>query len=181
MRSTRSGRLPQNTERGLMNKRRRYSNATGRVAEVRFARAARNEGLLVGYAREEDDRHKHIDYWLAMNRDGKRWGVDVKGNNLPDEIWVEFKNVNGDPGWLYGGATIIAFDMPEEGGFSIVDRDELAFFCEKHVRNENVDDKKYAYLKKYTRKGRQDVITMLKLHDIKALMSYRVWEYDQRY
>ncbi len=164
-----------------MNKRRRYSNATGRVAEVRFARAARNKGLLVGYAREEDDRHKHIDYWLAMNRDGKRWGVDVKGNNLPDEIWVEFKNVNGDPGWLYGGATIIAFDMPEEGGFSIVDRDELAFFCEKHVRNENVDDKKYAYLKKYTRKGRQDVITMLKLHDIKALMSYRVWEYDQRY
>ena len=163
-----------------MNKRRRYSNATGRVAEVRFARAARNKGLLVGHAREEDDRHKHIDYWLAMNRDGKRWGVDVKGNNLPDEIWVEFKNVNGDPGWLYGGATIIAFDMPEEGGFSIVDRDELAFFCEKHVRNEKVDDKRYAYLKKYTRKGRQDVITMLKLHDIKALMSYRVREYDQR-
>ena len=71
--------------------------------------------------------------------------------------------------------------MPEEGGFSIVDRDELAFFCERHVRDESVDDKRYAYLKKYTRNGRQDVITMLKLHDIKSLMSYRVWEYDQRY
>ena len=75
--------------------------------------------------------HSHIDYWLAMNPDGKKWGVDVKGNNLPDEIWVEFKNVRGNDGWLYGGATIIAFDMPEEGGFSIVDREELAFF----VRN----------------------------------------------
>ena len=80
--------------------------------------------------------HEHIDYWLAMNPDGRKWGVDVKGNNLPDEIWVEFKNVRGNPGWLYGGAAIIAFDMPEEGGFSIVDRQELAFFCEKHVAHE---------------------------------------------
>ena len=162
-------------------KRRVYSNSTGRMAEVRFVRAARNKGLLVTKATAKQDMHEHIDYWLAMNKDGKKCGVDVKGNNLPDEIWVEFKNVRGDDGWLYGGATIIAFDMPEEGGFSIVDRDELAFFCEKHVKEEKVTDKKHAYLKKYTRKDRQDVISILKLHDLKALMSYRVWEYDQRY
>ena len=164
-----------------MNKRRRYSNTTGRVAEVRFARAARNKGLIVSHAKKEDDMHKHIDYWLAMNKDGKRWGVDVKGNNLPDEIWCEFKNVAGNPGWMYGGADIIAFDMPEEGGFSIVSREELAFFCETHVADEIVTDKRYAYLKKYTRNERQDVITILKLHDLKSLLSYRVWEYDKRY
>jgi hypothetical protein len=111
----------------MNNSRRRYSNATGRVAEVRF------------------------------------------------------KNVQGKPGWMYGGATIIAFDMPEEGGFAIVDREELAFFCEKHVSSEVVTDKRQAYLKKYTRKDRQDVITILKLHDLKSLMSYRVWEYDKAY
>ncbi len=162
-------------------KRRAYSNSTGRMAEVRFVRAARNKGLLVTKATAKQDIHEHVDYWLAMNNNGKKWGVDVKGNNLPDEIWCEFKNVRGDDGWLYGGATIIAFDMPEEGGFSIVNRDELAFFCEKHVRDERVDNKKDAYLKKYTRRDRQDVISMLKLHDLKSLMSYRVWEYDQRY
>ena len=162
-------------------KRRAYSNATGRMAEDRFGRAARNKGLLVTKATTKQDMHEHVDYWLAMNHDGKKWGVDVKGNNLPDEVWVEFKNVRGDDGWLYGGATIIAFDMPEEGGFAIVDRDELAFFCEKHVRDEKVTDKKHAYLRKYTRQGREDVISILKLHDLKGLMSYRVWEYDQRY
>ena len=165
----------------ISSNRRAYSNSTGRMAEVRFVRAARNKGLLVKKATARQDMHEHVDYWLAMNQDGKNWGVDVKGNNLPDEIWVEFKNVKGDDGWLYGGATIIAFDMPEEGGFSIVDREELAFFCEKHVRNEKVTNKKDAYLKRYTRKDRQDVISILKLHDLKALMSYRVWEYDQRY
>ena len=102
------------------NKRRQYSNATGRVAEVRFVRAARNKGLHVTKSTHTEDIHDHIDYWLAMSDLGKKWGVDVKGNNLPDEIWVEFKNVRGDKGWLYGGASIIAFDMPEEGGFSIV-------------------------------------------------------------
>jgi len=161
--------------------RRAYSNATGRVAEVRFVRAARNKGLLVAKSSHTEDIHEHIDYWLAMSKNGKRWGVDVKGNNLPDEIWCEFKNVQGNPGWMYGGATIIAFDMPEEGGFAIVDREELAFFCEKHVKDEVVTDKREAYLRKYTRKDRQDVITILKLHDLKGLMSYRVWLYDQNY
>ena len=71
--------------------------------------------------------------------------------------------------------------MPEEGGFSIVDRQELAFFCEKHVKDEVVSNKSEAYLKKYTRKDREDVISILKLHDIKNLVSYRVWEYDKNY
>ena len=164
----------------VSNSRRRYSNATGRCAEVRFVRAARNKGLTVNKSSHTEDRHSHIDYWLALSGD-KKWGVDVKGNNLPDEIWCEFKNVQGNPGWMYGGATIIAFDMPEEGGFAIVDREELAFFCEKHVSDEVVTDKRYAYLKKYTRKDREDVITILKLHDLKNLLSYRVWEYDKRY
>ena len=164
----------------VSNSRRRYSNATGRCAEVRFVRAAREKGLSVTKSSHTEDRHSHIDYWLALSGQ-KKWGVDVKGNNLPDEIWCEFKNVQGNPGWMYGGATIIAFDMPEEGGFAIVDREELAFFCEKHVSNETVTDKRYAYLKKYTRKDREDVITILKLHDLKNLLSYRVWEYDKRY
>lgn len=164
----------------LSDKRRAYSSSTGRVAEVRFVRAARKKGLLVTKSTHTEDRHDHIDYWLALNG-SRRWGVDVKGNNLPDEIWCEFKNVAGNPGWMYGGASIIAFDMPEEGGFSIVDREELAFFCEKHVKDEIVSDKKNAYLKKYTRRDRLDVITILKLHDLKSLLSYRVWEYDPRY
>lgn len=164
----------------LSAKRKAYSGSTGRVAEVRFVRAARKKGLLVTKSSHTEDRHEHIDYWLAL-KDGGKWGVDVKGNNLPDEIWCEFKNVAGNPGWMYGGASIIAFDMPEEGGFAIVNREELAFFCEKHVSDEVVKDKKRAYLKKYTRKDRQDVITILKLHDLKGLVSYRVWEYDPNY
>ena len=156
--------------------RRNYSSATGRVAEVRFVRAAKELEFQVMKGSRKDDMQLHIDYWLRHG-DSKRWGVDVKGNNLPDEIWCEFKNVAGNPGWMYGGAAIIAFDMPEEGGFSIVDRVELRDFCEENVEDVFVDRKQDAYMKKYSRKDRSDVITKLNLLDIRSLKSYRIWKY----
>lgn len=160
--------------------RRKYSSATGRVAEVRFMRAAQQLGFQVTKGSRKDDMHLHIDYWLAHGN-SRKWGVDVKGNNLPDEIWCEFKNVAGNPGWMYGGAEIIAFDMPEEGGFSIVDRVELKDFCEANVEDVSVSHKRDAYMKKYTRKDRADVITILNLLDIKSLDSYRIWEYSKEF
>ena len=159
--------------------RRSYSNSTGRMAEVRFKRAAEKLGFEVTKASRKEDMHKHIDYWLLYT--DRKHAVDVKGNNLPDEIWCEFKNVRGNPGWMYGNAHIIAFDIPEEGGFAIVDRQELAFWCEKNVIDELVTDKRHAYRRKYSRKDREDVITKLNLHDLKCLESYRVWGYETDY
>ena len=160
--------------------RRKYSSATGRVAEVRFIRAAEKLGFQVTKGSRKDDMHLHIDYWLAHSG-SSTWGVDVKGNNLPDEIWCEFKNVAGNPGWMYGGAEIIAFDMPEEGGFSVVQREELRDYCERTVEDVFVSNKNDAYKKKYTRKDRADVITKLNLLDIKLLDSYRVWDYSKEF
>lgn len=149
------------------------------MAEVRFKRAAEKLGFEVKKASRKEDMHKHIDYWLLYT--DRKHAVDVKGNNLPDEIWCEFKNVRGNPGWMYGNAHIIAFDMPEEGGFAVVDRQELAFWCEKNVKDEFVTDKRHAYRRKYSRKDREDVITKLNLHDLKCLESYRVWGYETDY
>lgn len=160
--------------------RRKYSSATGRVAEVRFIRAAEKLGFQVTKGSRKDDMHLHIDYWLAHSG-SSTWGVDVKGNNLPDEIWCEFKNVAGNPGWMYGGAKIIAFDMPEEGGFSVVDREDLRDYCERTVEDVFVSNKSDAYKKKYTRKDRADVITKLNLLDIRLLDSYRVWDYSKEF
>jgi hypothetical protein len=113
-----------------------------------------------------------------MAHDGVgRWGVDVKGNNMPHEIWCEFKNVIGNAGWMYGSATIIAFDMPEEGGFSIVNREDLARYCEENVEDVFVKHPLDAYKKKYQRKERLDVITKISIVDLMSIPSYRVWYY----
>lgn len=164
----------------VTNKRRAYSGSTGRVAEVRFVRAAEHMGLHVTKSSSKEDINDHVDYWLAYNGNGK-WGVDVKGNNLPDEIWVEFMNVRGNDGWLYGKADIIAFDIPEEGGFSVVDREDLKVFCELNVEDSFVTSKADAVLKKYRRRDRLDIITRLNLLILRSLKSYRVWPYFRDY
>ena len=82
---------------------------------------------------------------------------------------------------MYGGSNIIAFDLPEEGGFSIVNTKELKEYCELNVSDELVDHKSKAYKKMYSRKDRDDVITKLKLSDLKSLLSYRVWKYFSDY
>ena len=88
------------------------------------------------------------------------------------DFWMSF---DGKGNW---GVDVYAF---EAGGFSVVNRDELAFFCEKHVRKEVAKNKGDAYLKLYTRKDRKDVITKLYLSDIQTLKSYRVWKYFNDY
>jgi hypothetical protein len=164
----------------ISDNRKAYSGSTGRVAEVRFMRAAAHMGLEVVKSSRSDDMNKHVDYWLAYDSMGP-WGVDVKGNNLPDEIWVELMNVQGKSGWLYGESKIIAFDMPEEGGFSVVDTEELRIFCEENVEDTMVSNKADAELKKYRRKDRLDIITKLNLMIIRSLKTYRVWRYFKDY
>lgn len=160
--------------------RRKYSSRTGLIAETRFKRSAEKLGLKVMKSQKNEDIHMHVDYWLS-HEGGVNHGVDVKGNNLPDEIWCEFSNVNGDPGWMYGHAKIVAFDMPEEGGFCIVNTKDLRRYCEKHVDDIVVTEKSQAYKKKYQRNGRKDLITRINLSDLKAIDSYRVWEYFKEY
>jgi len=122
-----------------------------------------------------EDIFMHVDYWHGD------LGVDVKGNNLPDEIWVEFKNVRGEPGWVFGEATYIAFDMPEVHGFVMVKREELQKYCKKNVDFSGVVAKSKAYKRCYTRKDRKDLITKLVLEDLQELDSYRVKEYCTSY
>ena len=147
--------------------RRKASWRDGGVAATRYERAVPG----VRKSTKQEDIHMHVDYWYDDE------GVDVKGNNLPDEIWVEFKNVRGDKGWLFGEATTIAFDMPELAGFVVVDREELKDYCKEHVDFSTTVPKSQAYKKCYSRKDREDLITYLVLDDLQKLDSYHVVGY----
>ena len=155
----------------ISKERRKQSWKDGGVSATRYDRACKDARK----SSRDEDIHKHIDFWHGSD------GVDVKGNNLPDEIWCEFQNVNGNPGWMYGHAKIIAFDMPEAGGFCIVNPKDLQRYCENNVEDVIVTEKSQAYRKKYQRNGRQDLITRLQLSDLKRIGSYRVWDYFKDY
>ena len=110
--------------------------------------------------------------------------VDVKARKrkkrsdsyVQDEwIWVEFKNVRGKDGWLYGLADFIAFETEES--FILSFRKELVDWCESKI---DLKDKVYsaeeAEYMPYTRKGKQDLISMIQLRDIENLPNTAIWK-----
>ena len=159
--------------------RREYSNRQGNESVRRFIDACRAIGYETRKSSREEDIFDHIDYWVKRRNyknEQIESGVDVKGGNSPECVWIEFKNVNGDNGWMYGEAEFIAFEMPEENGFVVVRRQELADYAELVVE-ETFVPKAEAYRKLYQRAGRQDVISLLYLDDLKELKSYKVLRY----
>lgn len=160
------------TENGLSNERRKQSWKDGGVCATRYSRIFKD----IRKSSRNEDIELHVDFWHGSD------GVDVKGNNLLDEIWVEFRNVHGEFGWLMGDAKWIAFEICELGGFARVEREELLDWCLCNVDFKKiVTYKRDAYKKIYQRKGRLDKISMLVLSDLQGLKSYEVIKYNRSY
>jgi len=152
-----------------------YSRTEGLRSEDKFVSACIAKGYETKKSTRDEDIHLHIDYYVTR-KGRKTVSVDVKGGNHPNVIWVEFKNVRGNDGWMYGKADWIAFELPEVGGFAMVQRKELVALAEEIVEPVFVD-KKEADRKYYQRKDRLDVISRLWLSDIQKCKSYNVLNY----
>ena len=144
----------------------------GENAENLFLNAARSNGWDISDASRQD-QFNHIDYYVQISPSSKI-SVEVKSRKKikrndkavnDDFIWVEFKNVRGNRGWLYGKADCIAFER--EHDFLIVNRRLFARLCEKlcDLTKVNVDPKLPLYTG-YTRRDRQDLVSLIKMSDI---------------
>lgn len=118
------------------------------------------------------EQYKHIDFIVYTNRDIT---IDVKGpkkinrtqSTLDEEyIWVEFVNVKGDKGWLYGQNDLTAFYKTSDNSFYVVRTQDLAKLCESLCDNKRVFYPNDALYHRYTRAGRKDVISMIKFEDL---------------
>ncbi len=157
----------------------------GQSAEDTFYRLAKLRGFKVKPATGME-QFDHVDFHLtSQEQDGVMNAmVDVKARKRisrkdvdpQDEwIWVEFKNVRGKDGWLYGLADFIAFERTED--FVLSFRKELVDWCESHVdlKSKVVSPDQAEYLL-YTRKGKQDSISMIRMDDIMNLPNTAIWK-----
>lgn len=141
-----------------------YSEKIGKEAVSLFISACHAFGYKLVKTSDHTDIYDHIDYFITRP-DGSQTSVDIKGGNKIDEIWVEFKNVQGYDGWVLGRAELIAFDMPEKKGFYIVKRKDL-FSLSRSIVEKVFVQKNEAFRKLYRRKGRKDVITKIHLDNL---------------
>ncbi len=147
----------------------------GLKTESLFEEVAKKENFIVRKSSLSQDRHKHIDFFLEQ--DHFKYSVDVKARKkttrgdvkVNDEwTWIEFKNVLGRKGWLYGEADYIAFERADD--FLMVNRENLVKFCEDKVDLETMVSRAYqAEYKVYQRQGRRDLITRVRMDDLANL------------
>jgi len=124
-----------------------------------------------------EEQFKHIDYHSSFGT------IDVKAKkriNRGDEeeqdelIWLEFKNVQGRDGWLCGKTDVIAFERNND--FVLVKRVRLLEMANnKCDLKKRVDTPRNALYKGYQRKGRKDLISLVKMSDILEI-DHRIWK-----
>jgi len=135
------------------------------------------------------ETREHWDFKVSQSELGAPKRVDVKAMKKltrtdmepNDEIvWIEFKNVNGNDGWLYGKADYIAFQVKE--GFLMINRKRLARKCERLVGfvkeqiHEGIAGNIKDFYRLISRRNRQDVITIIKKADL-LKMKHTLLEY----
>lgn len=147
----------------------------GQGVEAMFAKLL-NERAENARAADLQEQFSHVDYFSDFG------SVDVKArkrinrsdDSAQDElVWLEFKNVQGRVGWLYGKADWIAFERVLD--FILVKRADLAELGEKLCDLETrVGSGSEALYKGYQRKGRHDLLSIVKMSDILKL-PHQVW------
>lgn len=156
----------------------------GDRAEDEFVKIAQANGLEITESSRHDNMRNHIDYrvWKPNDED-KKWSVDVKSRkktnrkdkNVQDDwVWIEFQNVNGNKGWLYGKADIIAFERADD--FILINRKTLVEIAEKLVDMDSLVNRagkaRYALYKRFDRNDRVSMIEMSKILNAK----HKVWQ-----
>jgi hypothetical protein len=161
------------------------SITAGESAEKAFPKAARAKSMEVERGSRHDERVNHIDFWMSPKgwrpnfakgesmSDKPRWGIEVKAMKRisradprpqSEWLWVEFKNINGGEGWLYGKATFLAAETPE--GFALINLKMLRQFAEERVdREAKVTRPQEARYRSYTRRNRADEMSLVRLSD----------------
>ena len=143
----------------------------GKSIEQEFSDILTREGYIVEEATREEDMKLHVDLW-AFTKEGKNFGIDVKGIKFSNEdrIIIELKNPIGNLGWLFGQQTFIAFETKDY--FILVQRDKLCVLTAKLLIDETFLVETYNRMplyKKLNFKQNKSELVKLKLIDVLSI------------
>jgi len=150
----------------------------GKATELNFAASLSNHlGIAldrIKFASSTEDRLEHWDIsYLGIK-------VDVKGQRklyrqdsapTPDFHWIEFRNVNGETGSLYGAADLFAFEL--DLSYLCIQRQILQKFIEDRCKEKKQMQNREPYTI-YRRDGRKDILTLARSLDLAQISDFIV-------
>lgn len=150
----------------------------GLKVEEKLINDLKKHNFDVKRSSEREDIYDHIDIFFRKNKN-EYTSADVKGlkkknrtdKNIQYEThYIEFINVNGDDGWLYGKSEYIIFEDLKDWIF--VERIELMKFIREKIKFEFVFTAGDSLYRLYSRVGRKDLITMVKISDLRIIATF---------
>lgn len=137
----------------------------GLCTESNFSDFIRSLGFHPHKVGKAYDIHHHYDLNINANIEIKGMKALSRGADVQDEYhWIELKGV-ADDGWLYNShADLIAFEMKDK--WVMVRPSVLISYCQRFVQHEHVERPQESIYKVYSRKGRQDEITLIPTKDL---------------
>ena len=125
----------------------------------------------------QQEQFDHIDFISSFGTfDVKALGrVSRSDSSTQDERrWLELNNVAGRVGWLLAERLdYLAFERLDD--FIIVRREDLKELAESLCQFEYVDSPIEALYNLYQRRGRKDLLTVIRTDDMLAL-DHRIWD-----
>lgn len=126
----------------------------------------------------KEDSGKHIDgYAVFGSYDCKALKRNKRTNaefNL-ENTWIEFRNVYGTKGWIYGEAKYLAFERPDK--FDFVDRQGLMVYLHScgniDFKNESRKFPEECY-KLYNRWNSLDLICKIPYNDVEQFKIFSI-------
>ena len=122
------------------------------------------------------EQFKHIDFFTSFGT------IDVKakkrlsrheGTPQAERVWLEYKNVQGKDGWLVSDVDILAFERDDD--FFLAYRKDIKLLADVMCNlSDLVTDKRDVLYKGYTRKGREDLLTIITMKDLMQL-DHKLW------
>lgn len=149
----------------------------GKLAEDLFQKFLINNRIFFRKATQEE-QFNHIDFIYLHDKTLNPCSVEIKYSKKinrtdmdvsPDYMWVEFKNVCGGKGWLFGNSDYTAFYDKFKNKFIMVETARLRERCIELCNQGTTDNKSDALYKHYTREGRQDDISLVKIKDLEDI------------
>lgn len=135
-------------------------------------------------ANKQESIYGHVDFW-ALDKHGNWRSVDAKARkklSRHDEqaqyewTFVELKNNYGNPGWIAKGADFMCFEL--EDSVLVIKRSRLhEWVMERVDMSRRVSYSKDAKYCLYSREGRSDLLTLIKLSDVMEAegLVHKVW------
>ncbi len=155
----------------------------GDRAESEFQSFVKKKGFKFNLPTTNQNRNGHWDIEIVSDTKKTFKGmslplkIDVKcikrdnrrGSYNDTKHWLEFKNVFGGRGWLYGQADAILFET--KSSWVLVDRTKLLNWAVNNVSKEIVKSSHQAFMKIYTREnwGKKDKTTQVLTDDLRKL------------